>query len=112
MKKVALVLVMCLISVFLVSCTTIKKSSAPLQKAKTEYAKLVFMGDECIAWFSPQLNVIGRMDMAEYLKQNNIKPIESEVLGHFASLGWKVAGTPKQDKYTKEYQLTRENIKN
>lgn len=105
MKKMILILSVCLMSVLLASCTTLRKPSAQTQKAKTEYAKIVFMGDECVAWFSPDLTVIGRMDMVEYFKENQVKPTESEVLRHFTSLGWEVVGTPKTDKYTKEYQL-------
>ncbi|MDD5454566.1 MAG: hypothetical protein PHW62_03610 [Candidatus Ratteibacteria bacterium] len=107
MKKVAVISLVCLMCVFLVSCAASKKSSAPVQRAGTEYAKLVFMGDECIAWFSPDLTVIGRMDMVEYLKENKLKPEENEILEHFASLGWEVIGTPRKDKYTKEYQFKR-----
>jgi len=111
MKKIILISVVCLMSVFLISCSAVKKSLGDrptMQKGQYEYSKLVFMGDECIAWFSPELKVIGRMDMVEYFKNNQIKPEKSEILEHFTSLGWKIIGTPKQDKYTTEYQLKRE----
>lgn len=107
MRKVALFSLVCLASVLLVSCAGMRKSLPQTTITGQDYAKLVFMGDECIAWFSPELKVIGRMDMAEYFKINQIKPEEGEILEHFTSLGWKVVGIPKQDKYTTEYKLER-----
>lgn len=112
MKKVMWVSFICFLSVFVVSCTTIRKPTANVSGAKGEYAKLVFMGEECVAWFSPDLNVIGRTDIADYFTDNQIKPKESEILNHFASLGWEVTGTPKKDKYTTEYQLERLKTEN
>jgi hypothetical protein len=72
-----------------------------------EYAKLVFMNDECIGWFSPQENIIGRADVAEYFKENRVKPEEGEILKHFASLGWELDKKIRKDKDTTEYQLKR-----
>ena len=77
-----------------------------------ENGMLVFMGGECVGWFSPDLNVIGRTDIAKYFTENQIKPKEAEILNHFASLGWKVTGASKKGEYTTEYQLKRLKTKN
>ncbi|MBU0534373.1 MAG: hypothetical protein KJ887_06230 [Candidatus Omnitrophica bacterium] len=114
-KGYVLLLIPVLLSIVLVGCTTTKKSIEIKQTRSTEkleYGKLVFMGDECVAWFSPDLNIIGRTDIAKYFTENQIKPQESEILEHFASLGWTIAGTPKKDKYTIEYQLERLKTEN
>ena len=92
------------------------KQARPVKQAKSmeklECGMLVFMDEECVGWFSPDLNVIGRTDIAKYFTDNQIKPKESEILEHFASLGWTVAGTPKKDKYTTDYQLEKLKTKN
>ncbi len=107
MRKTVLVSILCLLSVFLISCATIRKE----QKEEWEYGRLVFMGDECVAWFSPDSNLIGPSDMKEYFQKNKLEPIEPKVLNHFASLGWEVVKKTKKDRYTTEYQLKREKIK-
>jgi len=116
MKKVMAILILCFLSVFLVSCVTVKKPATEVQtkvqKGQWESGQLVFMGDECVGWFSTDLKIIGSTDIAEYLKKNNVKPTESEILNHFSSLGWETVGTPKKDKYTTEYQLRRIRIEN
>lgn len=107
MKKIVLLSLVCLVSVLLISCAGIRKSLPQTKITGQDYAKLIFMGDECVAWFSPELKIIGQRDMAEYFKKNQVKPKKSEILEHFTSLGWMVDGSPKQDKYTTEYQLER-----
>ncbi len=124
-KGYVLLLIPVLLAVVLVVFTTTKKSVGIKQtskksveikqtssKAELEHGMLVFMDDECVGWFSPDLNVVGRTDIAKYFTENQIKPKESEILEHFASLGWTVAGTPKKDKYTTEYQLERLKTEN
>jgi hypothetical protein len=112
-RKNVSILIICLLSVFLISCATIRKLGLGReeQKEEWEYGRLVFIGDECVAWFAPDLNIIGLEDMGEYFGKNNIEPTETKVLDHFASLGWEVVGKTQKDKYTTEYQLKREKAK-
>jgi hypothetical protein len=107
MRKDLLVAVLCLLSVFLVSCATGKSSRTMQKKGELEYGRLVMMGDEFVAWFSPEKNLIGSNDMEQYFQKYDIEPVEPKVLEHFASLGWEVVKKYKTDKYTTEYQLKR-----
>lgn len=113
-KGYALLLIPVLLSIVLVVYTTTRKNIEIKQTRSTEeleYGRLVFMGDECVAWFAPDLNIIGLGDMGEYFGKNNIEPTETKVLDHFASLGWEVVGKTQKDKYTTEYQLKRKKAK-
>lgn len=118
MQKVILFSIICCICVFLTSCTTIEKiakgksntaekSRQEKQTVEVEYGKLVFMGEECVGFFSPDLTIIGSADMTEYLRKNKIKPQETTILNHFVSLGWKITGENQPDAYTVEYELKR-----
>ena len=111
MKRYVLALILCLLPIFLISCATIGENKGKEQKAEWDYGKLVFMGGECVAWFSPDLNLIGPSDMKEYFQKNKLEPTEPKVLNHFASLGWEVVTKTRKDKYTTEYQLKREKTK-
>jgi len=115
-KGYVLLLIPVLLSIVLAVCTTTRKNIEIKQTQirpteELEYGRLVFMGDECVAWFSPNLELIGPGDMGEYFGKNNIEPTETKVLDHFASLGWEVVKKTKKDRYTTEYQLKREKIK-
>lgn len=119
MKKVILISVVCCICVFLASCVTVKKTTQqqsdavakePREEKQTagmEYGRLVFIGEECVGWFSSDLTIIGSADMGEYIRENKIKPTERAILDHFVSLGWEVAGKKQPDAYTVEYKLKR-----
>lgn len=111
MRKSVLISILCFLSIFLVSCATVKQSGKEEQKVELEYGRLVFMGDECVAWFSQDLNLIGPSDMKEYFQKNKLEPVETKILNHFTSQGWEVVEKNQKDKYTTEYQLKREKTK-
>ena len=127
MRKSILISILCFLSIFLVSCATFKEFATRLgkpieslinrkqenaeQKEEWEYGRLVFMGDECVAWFSRDLNLIGPSDMKEYFQKNKLEPVETKILSHFTSQGWEVVEKNQKDKYTTEYQLKREKTK-
>ena len=106
MRKQLLIAVLCLLSVFLISCATGKSSQNGKQEQEWEYGRLVMMGGEFVAWFSPEENLIGD-DVDEYFQKNGIEPTENKVLQHFESLGWEVVKKYQTDKYTTEIQLKR-----
>ena len=112
MKHYISIIIPCLLSIFLISCVTIRTPEKLEPKQEWEYGKLVFMGGECVAWFSPDLNIIGSADMQEYFNKNRIEPMENKVLSHFSSLGWEVVGKTQKDQYTIEYELKREKMNN
>jgi hypothetical protein len=105
MKKVVLITIICFMALLLTSCTTINSSRS--ERPQWEYGKLVRMGDEFVAWYTPEKNFIGTDEVGYYFQKNDIEPVESEILKHLKSLGWEVVREYKTGRYTTEYQLKR-----
>ena len=91
MRKYILIVALCLLSVFLVSCATFEKVAMKLgmttsvdpdkkEQEEWEHGRLVRMGDEFVAWFNPEKNLIGSNDMEQYFRKHDIEPVEDKVL--------------------------------
>lgn len=106
MRKAMLIAVICSLSLLLASCAAVRGTQSG-QRKHWEYSKLVRMGDEFVAWYTPEKNFIGTDEVGSYFQKNDVEPVESEILKHLKSLGWEVVKKYKTDRYTTEYQLKR-----